>query len=351
MQENNIEKFIYEIPKAELHIHIEGSLELELMLKIAARNNISLKYSSYKELKAAYNFHNLQSFLDIYFDGVTVLLHEEDFYDLTLAYLKKAREQNICHVEVFFDPQLHTTRGVSFESVISGISKALQRGEDRYGISSGLIMCFLRHLSVESAMETLDESVKFKDKIIGVGLDSNELGNPPSKFIEVFKKASSLEYLTVAHAGEEGPATYIWEALDKLNVSRIDHGVRCLEDKTLIRELLKREVPLTICPLSNVKLSVFKTLEEHNLKELLDHGLIVTVNSDDPAFFDGYVVENMLYSQKALNLTKKDIYTLARNSFSASFLSKEKKDKLLSKLDSFVKAFEQAKVPYLKTVL
>ncbi len=339
MQENNIENFIHNIPKAELHIHIEGSLEPELIFKIAKRNNVPLKYSSVEDLRKAYNFHNLQSFLDIYYEGANVLLEEEDFYDMTCAYIEKLKAQNVVHAEIFFDPQTHTARNVSFEKMIKGITRALVKGKEKYEISSGLIMCFLRHLSAGSAMETLEQSLPYKDMILAIGLDSSEVGNPPSKFTEVFKKASSLGFLTVAHAGEEGPPNYIWEALEKLNVSRVDHGVRCLEDKDLVKELVKKEIPLTVCPLSNVKLSVFKKLEEHNLKELLDAGLIATVNSDDPAYFGGYMSENFLGVQKSLNLTKKHIYTLAKNSFKASFLSDLEKQKYLDKLDNFVESF------------
>lgn len=339
MNKNGIETFIQNIPKAELHIHIEGSLEPELMFKIAKRNGIPLKYQSVDDLKQAYAFHNLQSFLDIYYAGAEALLTEQDFYDMTWAYVEKLKTQNVLHSEIFFDPQTHTARGVSFETVVKGIYKALQAGKEKYGISASLIMCFLRHLSAKSAMETLEQSVPFKDMIIGVGLDSSELGNPPSKFTEVFKKASSLGYLTVAHAGEEGPTEYIWEALQKLNVLRIDHGVRCIEDKNLVKELVKNQIPLTVCPFSNVKLAVFKKLEDHNLKELLDLGLRVTINSDDPAYFGGYITENLLACQKALNLTKENIHMLVKNSFKASFLDNRKKEEFISGLDDFVHSY------------
>ncbi|MBI3590780.1 MAG: adenosine deaminase [Candidatus Melainabacteria bacterium] len=328
--------FIQNIPKAELHVHIEGSLEPELMFKLAKRNNISLKYGSVDKLNMAYKFCDLQSFLNIYYEGAAVLIQEQDFYDMTWAFIEKLKSQNVLHAEIFFDPQTHTTRGVPFKTVINGIYRALQDGEKKYKISTGLIMCFLRHLDEKSAMKTLEESIPFKDKIIGVGLDSSELGNPPSKFTNVFSKALSFGYLTVAHAGEEGPAEYIWEALDMLKVSRIDHGVRCVEDKNLVEEIIKRKIPLTVCPLSNLKLGVFKKLEEHNLKELLDYGVLVTVNSDDPAYFGGYIGDNFLSIQESLALKKEDIYKLAKNSFEASFLNIKEKQSMLKKLDSFV---------------
>ena len=341
MQNNGIEYFIQNIPKAELHIHIEGSLEPELMFKIAKRNSIPLKYASVSALQKAYSFHNLQSFLDIYYEGANVLTEENDFYDMTWAYIEKLKEENVIHAEIFFDPQAHTSRNVPFEKIIKGITRASKDGREKYGISTALIMCFLRHLSANSAMETLEMAIPYKDMIIGVGLDSSELGNPPSKFTEVFKKAGSHGLLAVAHAGEEGPPGYIWEALEKLKVSRIDHGIRCLEDKLLVQELVKRQVPLTVCPLSNVKLAVFKKLEDHNLKELLKSGLMVTVNSDDPAYFGGYVGENLLSTQRALNLSKEDIYTLVKNSFNASFLDKSKKENLINRLNDFVATFTE----------
>ena len=330
---DDLETFIRKIPKAELHVHIEGTLEPELMFEFAKRNNISLKYPSIEALRSAYNFYNLQSFLDIYYEGANVLITEQDFYDLTWAYLKKRHSENVIHAEIFFDPQTHTTRGVKFETIVNGINNALSDGEKKFDLSSKLIMCFLRHLSEKSAIETLEESILFKDKIAGVGLDSSELGNPPSKFIDVFKKAISFGYLPVAHAGEEGSPEYIWEAIDKLKVLRIDHGVRCLEDKALVSELIKRKIPLTVCPLSNVRLGVFKSLKEHNLKKLLDSGLLVTINSDDPAYFSGYVTENYLAVLKALKLTKQEIYQLAKNSFEASFLSESHKKQCLQKVN------------------
>ena len=332
MGKNSLKSFIQKIPKAELHVHIEGTLEPELMFQLAGRNNIKLKYPSVDELRNAYTFHNLQSFLNIYYEGTKVLIIEQDFYDLTLEYLEKRHLENVLHAEIFFDPQIHTSRGVKFETVINGINNALKDGEKKFKLSSKLIMCFLRHLSEKSAMETLEESIPYKDKIIGVGIDSAEWGNPPSKFTRVFKRAMSLGYLPVAHAGEEGPPEYIWEAIDKLKVLRIDHGVRCLEDKLLVEELIKRKVPLTVCPLSNIKLSVFKTLKEHNLKKLLNMGLLVTINSDDPAYFGGYVNQNFLETATALNLNKEEIFTIAKNSFEASFLDEAQKKKMISQL-------------------
>ena len=327
-----IEEYIKQIAKAELHIHIEGSFEPELMFKIAKRNNINIKYNSVEELKAAYKFSNLQDFLDIYYAGASVLLKEEDFYDLTWAYLEKIHSQNVVHTEIFFDPQTHTERGVSFETVITGIDRALQDAKTKLGISSKLIMSFLRHLTEEEAFKTLNESLKFKDKIIAVGLDSSELGNPPSKFKRVFAKAKERGFLTVAHAGEEGPSDYIWEALSMLKVSRIDHGNNCLTDIRLVKRLAKDKIALTVCPLSNLALKVVKNLEEHPLKTMLNKGLMVTINSDDPAYFGGYVNENYIEIAKALNLSEEDILTLVKNSFNASFLTKEEKENLIGNL-------------------
>lgn len=329
-----MKSFINAIPKAELHIHIEGSLEPELMFKIAQRHKMTLPFESVEALRAAYNFHNLQSFLDIYYAGASVLLNEQDFYDLTWAYLQKAVEQNVRHTEIFFDPQTHTSRGIAFEIVLNGIQQALQDGQQQLGISSKLILCFLRHLSAEDAMETLHQALPYHDAIAAVGLDSSEVGNPPSKFQNVFDKARVEGFLTVAHAGEEGSPDYIWEAINLLNVSRIDHGVRCIENSQLIDYLVAQQIPLTVCPLSNVKLRVFNSMADHNLKKLLDLGLCVTVNSDDPAYFGGYIAENLLEAQSALGLTRNDIYKLAKNSFNASFLSAEDKQRLVNELDN-----------------
>lgn len=336
MTTHNLERFIRDLPKAELHVHIEGTFEPELIFEIAKRNHIALRFSTVEELREAYNFHNLQSFLDIYYEGARVLLHEQDFFDLTWAYLERAAQQNVRHVEIFFDPQTHTDRGVSFETVIRGIHRALEKAAPTLRISSRVIMCFLRHLSADAAMQTLEESLPFKDWIVAVGLDSSELNHPPKKFVQVFDRAQAEGYLTVAHAGEEGPPDYIWQALDLLKASRIDHGVRCLEDPMLVRRLARERIPLTVCPLSNVKLCVFSSLEKHNLKKLLDLGLCVTVNSDDPAYLGGYLTENLLASQKTLGLTRDDLYTLAKNSFEASFLSPKEKHVLIDELDRYM---------------
>lgn len=336
---NDLEQFIRRIPKAELHVHVEGTLEPELIFEIARRNHIALRFATVEGLRKAYHFHNLQSFLDIYYEGAKVLLHEQDFFDVTWAYLERAAAQNIRHVEIFFDPQTHTDRGIPFEAVVSGIHCALEEAIPKFRISSKLIMCFLRHLSADSAMHTLEASLPFKDWIVAVGLDSSELNHPPQRFVEVFKRARAEGYLAVAHAGEEGPPDYIWQALDLLKVSRIDHGVRCLEDLKLFQRLAREQIPLTVCPLSNVQLGVFKSLEAHNLRILLDLGLRVTVNSDDPAYFGGYLTENLLASQKALELTRDDIYTLAKHAFEASFLSAEEKQRLIDELDCFVETY------------
>lgn len=330
-----MKELIRNMPKAELHIHIEGSLEPDLLLEIAQRNHITLRFSSVEELYNAYQFRDLQSFLDIYYEGARVLVREQDFYDLTWAYLERVSIQNVRHTEIFFDPQAHTTRGVPFETVITGIRRALADGERQLGISSKIIMCFLRHLSVEAAMETLLQSLPFKEWIIAVGLDSSEISHPPEMFRAVFDKARDHGFLTVAHAGEEGPPEYIWQAMKQLKVSRIDHGVRCIEDDRLVQKLITEQVPLTVCPLSNVKLGVFNSISEHNLKRLLDLGLCITVNSDDPAYFGGYLAENFEAVQEGLELTKDDIYRLARNSFKATFLQDDKKQELLRELDNY----------------
>ena len=335
-------EFIRNMPKAELHIHIEGTLEPDLLFRIAQRNHITLRFNSVDELREAYQFRDLQSFLDIYYEGARVLVSEQDFYDLTWAYLERVSTQNVRHTEIFFDPQAHTTRGVPFETVITGIRRALADGEKQLGISSKIIMCFLRHLSAEAAMETLLQSLPFKEWIIAVGLDSSEVSHPPEKFRAVFDKAREQGFLTVAHAGEEGPPEYIWQALDQLRVSRIDHGVRCVEDERLVEKLLAEQVPLTVCPLSNVKLGVFNSIAEHNLKRLVDLGLCVTVNSDDPAYFGGYLSENFEAAQEGLGLTRDDIYRLARNSLMATFLHDDKKQDLLRELDNYISSCSAA---------
>ena len=327
--------FIRGMPKAELHIHIEGSLEPEMMFELAERNGVALRYASAEEARRAYDFGDLQSFLDLYYEGMQVLLHEQDFYDLTWSYLQKVSEQNVRHAEIFFDPQAHTGRGVPFETVISGIHRALVDAERQLSISSKLIMCFLRHLSAKEAMETLHDSLPFRERIVGVGLDSSEIGHPPRDFKTVFDRAREDGLLTVAHAGEEGPPEYIWQALDDLKVSRIDHGVRCTEDPKLVERLREEQVPLTVCPLSNVKLRVFDTIQDHNLKRMLEFGLRVTLNSDDPAYFGGYVEENFYAAQEGLHLSRDDVYELTKNSFEASFLDAGSKQRLLYELDGY----------------
>ena len=330
---SEIIELIKKIPKAELHLHIEGSIEPELMFKLAKRNKVAIPFKSVDEVKLAYNFQNLQSFLDIYYRGANVMIEKKDFFDLTWSYMLKCKENNIVHTEIFFDPQTHTTRGVKFDLVINNIHEALVKAKNELGISSKIIMCFLRHLDEESAFKTLDQALAHKDKIIGVGLDSSELGNLPSKFERVFRKAIEEGFLTVAHAGEEGPPQYIWEALDFLKVKRIDHGVRCLEDEKLTQKLRDEQIPLTVCPLSNVRLCVFKKLEDHNLKKMLDKGLLVMVNSDDPAYFGGYLNTNLIKCQEALNLSKEDIKKLAINSFKSAFLSEGEKKKWIDKIN------------------
>ncbi len=334
-----MEKFIQNLPKAELHLHIEGTLEPEMMFELAKRNNIDLPYNSISEVKEAYNFEDLQSFLDLYYQGSQVLQKEQDFYNLTWAYLQKVVSQNVRHTEIFFDPQSHTSRGIAFETVYQGIYQALQDGKAKLGISSQLILSFLRDRSAEEAFATLEQALPYKDTIPAVGLDSAEQGNPPSKFKEVFDKAQAEGFLTVAHAGEEGPPEYIWEAIELLNVSRIDHGVRSMEDSKLLDYLVEQQIPLTVCPLSNVELKVFDSMAKHNLKKLLNLGICATVNSDDPSYFGGYIAKNYQAAQSALDLTKQELYQLAKNSFQASFLSPETKHKLIAELDSYYEAF------------
>ncbi|MCF6349413.1 MAG: adenosine deaminase [Flavobacteriaceae bacterium] len=332
-----MKNFIENLPKAELHLHIEGSFEPELMFKIAKRNAIKIPFNSIKEIQDAYQFNCLQDFLDIYYQGAQVLITEQDFYDLTFSYLKKCDAQNVRHTEIMFDPQTHTERGVKFATVIAGITKAQKDAKIQFGITSLLIMSYLRHLSEKDAFKTLEESLPYKNQITCVGLDSSEKGNPPSKFKNVFKKSVEVGYIPVAHAGEEGNAGYIWEALDILNIKRIDHGNNCLQDTTLIKKIIKQDLALTICPLSNTALQVVKNLKEHPLKKMLDLGLKVTINSDDPAFFGGQVNQNYIEIQKALNLTKEDLYTLAKNSFQYSFLDKITKEKYLNELETYYK--------------
>ena len=305
--------FIKKSPKAELHLHIEGTLEPELMFELAKRNNIKIPFNNIDEAKKAYNFNNLESFLKIYYEGAKVIIKEQDFFDLTWAYVLKCKENNIVHTEIFFDPQTHTDRGINFNIIINGIYKALKKAEKEFGLSFKIIMCFLRHLDEEEGFKILDQALIHKDKIYGIGLDSSETGNPPSKFEKLFKKAIEYGFITVAHAGEEGPPEYMWEALRLLNVKRIDHGVQCLKDKKLVEKLSKNQIPLTVCPLSNIKLRVFNELKEHNLKKMLDKKLMVMVNSDDPAYFGGYLNKNLIETQLALNLSKDEVRTLIVN--------------------------------------
>ena len=321
------------LPKAELHLHIEGTLEPELMFELGQRNGVRLPYASADAVRRAYRFSNLQSFLDVYYRACSVLIHERDFYELTTAYLARARAQGVRHVEIFFDPQTHTARGVRFETVVRGIDRALTEAR-KLGITSHLIMCFLRDLSVDSAVATLEQSLAYRDVIFGVGLDSAEVGNPPRKFRDVFEQAIDAGFRAVAHAGEEGPPEYIWQALDVLGAERIDHGVRCLEDRRLVQRLEADRVPLTVCPFSNVKLRVVDTLEQHPLAKLLDSGLCATVNSDDPAYFGGYVGENLAGVAEALELDDSALVQLARNSFEASFLDDVARARHLAALDA-----------------
>ena len=327
--------FIENLPKAELHLHIEGTFEPELMFNIAQRNNIELKYKSVDELKAAYQFDCLQDFLDIYYQGASVLLTEQDFYDLTWSYLEKCAAQNVRHTEIMFDPQTHTDRGVSFETVINGISKACNDAKEKLNVSSLLIMSYLRHLTEEDAFKTLQQSLPYKHLITAVGLDSSEKGNPPSKFAKVFEASVKEGYIPLAHAGEEGPAEYVWEALDVLNIKRIDHGNNSLQDEDLVKEIVKRDIALTVCPLSNTALCVVDNLKNHPLKTMMNKGLKVTVNSDDPAYFGGQVNKNYIEIQKALNLTKEDMYELAKNSFQYSLLDEDEKQSYLRELEQY----------------
>ena len=329
---DNLINFVNQTPKSELHLHIEGSLEPELMFKLSKRNNVEIPFKNVEEIKSAYNFSNLDSFLKIYYQGSNVLITEEDFFDLTWEYVLRCKKDNIVHTEIFFDPQSHTERGISFDTVINGIYKALKKGELEFGITSKIIMCFLRHLDEQPCFEVLNHALKHKDKIIGIGLDSSEKGNPPQKFKRLFEAAIKENFLTVAHAGEEGPPEYIWDSLNLLKVKRIDHGVQCLKDEKLVKILRQNNIPLTVCPLSNIKLCVFDRLENHNLKKMLDAGLRVVVNSDDPAYFGGYLNTNLIETSKALNLSIEDIKILIQNSFKSSFLDENSKKNWLNKI-------------------
>ena len=334
--EPEMKTFIAGLPKIELHVHIEGTLEPEMMFQLAARNGISLPYATVDAVKQAYQFSNLQSFLDLYYQGAAVLCSEQDFFDLTWAYLLRCQQDNVVHTEIFFDPQTHTARGIPFVTVLDGIEKALKRAERELGITSRLILCFLRHLSEESALATLEEALPFKARFHGVGLDSSELGNPPSKFVRVFARARAEGLPAVAHAGEEGPASYIWDALDLLHVSRIDHGVRCVEDPLLMARLAAERIPLTVCPLSNLKLKVVQQMSEHNILTLLDKGLCVTVNSDDPAYFGGYMSDNFQALADHLLASKEQLRQLALNAVVASWLDEKRKEELEKQILAYI---------------
>ena len=336
---NSESGYLKGLPKAELHLHIEGTLEPELAFRLAKKHGVALPYGSVEALRAAYSFTNLQSFLDIYYAGAAVLRDAEDFHALTAAYLRKAHEQGVVHVEIFFDPQTHTGRGIAFPTVLEGITSALQEGQEKLGITHRLILCFLRHLSAAAAMRALEEALPYKSAITAVGLDSSEKGHPPSKFSAVFDRARREGLLAVAHAGEEGPPEYIYEALDLLQARRIDHGVRSEEAPELLERLVRERVPLTVCPLSNVKLKVFDRIEAHNLKRLLEKGVCVTVNSDDPAYFGGYLLENFMALERGLALSRSQLTTLARNSFEASFLEASEKRRWLSAIDAYEREY------------
>jgi len=322
------------MPKAELHIHIEGSLEPELIFAMAQRNGVAIPYASVEELRRAYAFTNLQSFLDIYYAGASVLLTERDFFDMAWAYLEKARADNVVHAEIFFDPQTHTARGVAMETVIGGLHRACEQARAQLGIDASLILCFLRHLSEAEAFETLEQALPWRDTFVGVGLDSSEVGHPPEKFARVFARCRELGLHLVAHAGEEGPPEYVWTALDLLKVERVDHGVQSSKDARLMRRLAQDRIPLTVCPLSNLKLCVFPRLEDHNIRQLLEAGLAVTVNSDDPAYFGGYVNDNYLQTAAATGLSAAQAWQLANNSFEASFVDAAQKRRWRDELDA-----------------
>jgi len=336
---HDTETLIAQLPKCELHIHIEGSLEPELMFALARRNGIRLPYASVEAVRQAYHFRNLQDFLDIYYQGMSVLITEQDFCDLAFAYLERAHADNVRHVEMFFDPQGHTSRGVPFATVLAGLTRAIGDAEQKLGVKASLIMCFLRHLDEADAERTLDCALAFKDRIAGVGLDSSEKGNPPGKFKRVFERAREAGFFLTAHAGEEGPPSYVWEALDVLGVARIDHGVRAMEDEPLVERLARERVPLTVCPLSNVRLRVVEDLAHHPLRRMLDKGLVATVNSDDPAYFGGYVGENYRAAAQALRLSRDEVAAIARNGIAASLMLKSEKAALLAEVDRVVAAY------------
>ena len=329
------------MPKAELHIHIEGSLEPEMIFALAQRNGVQLPYASVQALRSAYAFTNLQSFLDLYYAGASVLLTEQDFYDMAWAYFERARADGVVRAELFFDPQTHTARGVPMGAVIEGLSRACRDAQTQLGISAALILCFLRHLSEDEALETLEEALPWREHFIGVGLDSSEVGHPPEKFARVFARARALGLHAVAHAGEEGPPAYIWSALDGLQVERIDHGVQAIHDAALMQRLVDTQMPLTVCPLSNLKLCVFKDLADHNLARMLDAGVCVTIHSDDPAYFGGYLLENYLQTFKALHLDARHDYKLAANSIEASFAPEPDKHRWMHQLKQVFARFAE----------
>ncbi|RYY74163.1 MAG: adenosine deaminase [Gammaproteobacteria bacterium] len=341
MQELASKTFLASMPKAELHLHLDGALSPELMFTLAQRNKVELPYKSVAEIEAAYQFTSLQSFLDLYYQGASVLNLEQDFYDLTTDYFLKCKADNIRHTEISFDPQTHTERGIAFETIISGILRAMSDAKEKWNISSLLIMDFLRHLSEESAIKTLAEALPWKDKIIAVGLDSSELGHPPSKFTRVFEQARAEGFRVVAHAGEEGPPEYIWEAINLLKVERIDHGVRCDEDARLMEYLRTSQIPLTVCPLSNVRLCVYNNMKQHNIFKLMDAGLRVMINSDDPTYFGGYLNDNYFALADAFPLTRAQALQLAHNSFTASFISDQKKQAFVDELEAYATQFRE----------
>ncbi|MGZ5195878.1 MAG: adenosine deaminase [Ramlibacter sp.] len=336
---DRLPELLRRMPKAELHIHIEGSLEPELIFALAQRNGVSIPYASVEELRRAYAFTNLQSFLDIYYAGASVLLKEQDFFDMAWAYLQRAAADNVVRAEIFFDPQTHTARGVGMETVVNGLHRACEQASRELGVSAALILCFLRHLSEEEAFETLEQAMPYRDKFIGVGLDSSEVGHPPEKFARVFARCRELGLHLVAHAGEEGPPAYVWTALDLLKVERVDHGVQSTKDAALMARLARDRIPLTVCPLSNLKLCVFPKLADHNLRQLLEGGLVATVNSDDPAYFGGYMNENFLQTFAATGLASMHAYQLAKNSFEASFIDAPARQRYIERLDAAFSAF------------
>lgn len=325
------------MPKAELHMHLEGSLEADLMFRLARRNKVALKWKSEDELRAAYSFSNLQDFLDVYYAGLTVLLTEADFFDMTWAYLETVHGENVLHTEVFISPQAHTRRGVAFEAMFEGIWNALKQAESRFGVTTGLILGLQRQWSEEDALAMIDQARGVGDRVLGIGLGGPELPNPPAKFVRAFERARAEGWKTVAHAGEEGPAAYVADTVDLLRVDRVDHGVRCSEDPALVARLAQSRMPLTVCPLSNVELKVFRRLEDHNLKSLLRAGVTVTINSDDPSYFGGYMNRNFSATQEALRLSEDDVYTIARNGFEAAFLSPEIRSRHIAALDAYWK--------------